>query len=91
MFNCNRQMFPLFNIQCLFVIEQQASNQMIIKLEEENSALMMQLQALIGQNQDLLTKLLNSKDQIVEEQKSYVYVCQLHNLCIYQVTLVPCD
>ena len=45
---------------------------MTIKLEEENSALMMQLQALIGQNQDLLTKLLNSKDQIVEEQKSYV-------------------
>ena len=65
-------MFPLLNVQYLFVIELQASNQMIIKLEEENSALMMQLQALIGQNQDLLTKLLNSKDQIVEEQKSYV-------------------
>lgn len=34
---------------------------------------MMQLKLLITQNQDLLTQLLESKDQYVVEQKAYVY------------------
>lgn len=53
---------------------------MQLRLEEENHALMIQLQALMNQNQDLLTKILNSKDHFAEEQKSYLLVNASYNL-----------
>ena len=45
---------------------------MNVKLEEDNRALMMQLQALLTQNQELLVSTLESKDHLHEEQKSYL-------------------
>ena len=46
------------------------------KLEEENRQLMMQMQALLNQNQELLTSSLESKDQMHEKQKVYLSVHQ---------------
>ena len=42
------------------------------KLEDDNRNLMMQLQALLNQNHELLTGCLDSKDQLAEEQKAYM-------------------
>lgn len=42
------------------------------RIEEENRSLMMQLQALLNQNQELLTTSLSSKDHYAEEQKQYL-------------------
>ena len=41
------------------------------KLEDDNRNLMMQMQALLNQNHELLTGCLDSKDQLAEEQKAY--------------------
>ncbi|KAL3873251.1 hypothetical protein ACJMK2_036390 [Sinanodonta woodiana] len=42
------------------------------KLEEDNSKLLQQVQTLLNNNQDLLTKVLSSKDHFVEEEKMYM-------------------
>ncbi|XP_076099398.1 girdin-like isoform X3 [Mytilus galloprovincialis] len=42
------------------------------KMEDDNKNLLMQVQALLNTNSDLLTQILNSKDTIAEEQKSYL-------------------
>lgn len=45
-------------------------SQLNVKLEEDNRALLMQVQALLTQNQELLTQSLESKDHFAEEQKA---------------------
>ena len=52
----------------------QALSQLNTSLEEENRQLMMQVKALLSQNQDMLMQALQSKDQFAEEQKGYLYV-----------------
>ena len=52
----------------------QSLNTLNEKLEDDNRNLMMQLQALLTQNQELLTGCLDSKDQLAEEQKAYMLV-----------------
>ncbi|XP_011447638.3 girdin isoform X2 [Magallana gigas] len=42
------------------------------KMEEDNKNLLMQIQALLNSNQDLLSQILNSKEQFNEEEKSYL-------------------
>ncbi|XP_071162644.1 girdin-like isoform X2 [Mytilus edulis] len=42
------------------------------KMEDDNKNLLMQVQALLNTNSELLTQILNSKDTIAEEQKSYL-------------------
>ncbi|CAL1530395.1 unnamed protein product [Lymnaea stagnalis] len=42
------------------------------RIENENQALLMQIQQLLNQNHDLLTKALNSKDHFAEEEKAYL-------------------
>lgn len=50
----------------------QALTQLNTKLEEENRTLMMQLQALLNQNQEMLTQSLESKDHFHEEERAYM-------------------
>ncbi|ELU01156.1 hypothetical protein CAPTEDRAFT_219709 [Capitella teleta] len=45
-------------------------SQLNVKLEEDNRALLMQVQALLTQNQELLMTSLESKDHFAEEQKA---------------------
>jgi len=59
---------------------------MNVKLEEDNRALMMQLQALLTQNQELLLSSLQSKDHFHKEQKSYMYGLAI--LFIYNDSIV---
>ena len=42
------------------------------RLETENQALLLQIQQLLNQNQELLTKALNSKDHFAVEEKAYL-------------------
>nr|XP_022333848.1 girdin-like isoform X3 [Crassostrea virginica] len=42
------------------------------KMEEDNKNLLMQIQALLNSNQDLLSQILDSKEQFNEEEKSYL-------------------
>jgi hypothetical protein len=58
------------NVQIFF----QYISQLNVKLEEDNRALLMQVQALLTQNQELLTQSLESKDHFAEEQKANLYV-----------------
>ena len=44
------------------------------RLENENQALLLQIQQLLNQNHDLLTNALNSKDHFAEEEKQYLWV-----------------
>ena len=57
----------------MLVCGPQYISQLNVKLEEDNRALLMQVQALLQQNQDLLTQSLESKDQYAEEQKANMY------------------
>ena len=43
-----------------------------MQVEEENRSLMMQLEALLNQNQELLTTTLESRDHFHEEERSYL-------------------
>jgi hypothetical protein len=61
------------NVQIFF----QYISQLNVKLEEDNRALLMQVQALLTQNQELLTQSLESKDHFAEEQKANLYVLAL--------------
>ena len=62
-----RTAVPYRRAACLQVIEQ-----LNCRLEEENRALMLQLATLLTQNQDLLTRSLESKDYYHEEQRNYL-------------------
>lgn len=48
--------------------------QLKANLEEENRHLLEQISRLMGQNEELLSQTLESKDQIYSEQKQYTYV-----------------
>lgn len=62
---------PLWMSYACFV---QSLSQLNSKLEEENRTLMMQLQALLNQNQEMLTQAMDSKDHFHEEERAYMWV-----------------
>ena len=57
---------------CLTTLHPQSLSQLNTKLEEENRTLMMQLQALLNQNQEMLTQAMESKDHFHEEERAYM-------------------
>ena len=71
---------------CIYIkVPFQILSQSNFKLDEERGMLMLQLQSLMNQNQDLLTQIINSKDQFAEEQKTYLLV---HSLAFQSVFFI---
>ena len=57
---------------CSNIVILQTMYQVNERLENENQALLLQIQQLLNQNHDLLTNALNSKDHFAEEEKQYL-------------------
>lgn len=68
---CNDVIKWCFFVRLVRRLMLQSVDHLNTKLEEENHALMMQLQALLNQNQELLTQTMDSKDHFHNEQRAY--------------------